>query len=82
MRTYTCQAVLPNGIKCGKYAKHEEPDGLCLCEGCHRKWEDSGRKRLKLEAQLDCESGFKNREIYAYIPKIGFQNINTKHIKR
>lgn len=38
MRSYQCQAILRNGMRCGKAVEHETPDKLCLCEGCYRKY--------------------------------------------
>jgi hypothetical protein len=36
-RIYSCEGLLPSGRRCGKYAGHQEDDGLNLCDTCHRK---------------------------------------------
>ena len=47
IRTFSCQGLMPNGLRCRRYAPFVEEDGLNLCRWCHLKHKRSAHTKIK-----------------------------------
>ena len=51
-KTYRCQAIMPNGMRCGRYVENQEENGMWTCRNCHERFKRAIAEKIEEDTMV------------------------------